>query len=566
MAVNHLKNVEAQGKFLTVSFGLHDIAGHLCWSKSDGGNIYGYNALGEGQWNACRGAFYRGIEILPADYNFHAGALATAMATGPQIVDSFFPLDVPHTRTAAMGFRIPLSLGDADTEANPPDKFRGIFETKLCPDFNSSGVQTDFSYTANPAREIVELLRTYCRLPNLPSAYSSAAAYWLSRIDWSAWCDWRDYCAANETVDYTTIPDFDGFGLSAEFYNGTNFDTLIAKRVQPTLNFALGTAKQAVGLTPGSFSARFEGFIKADYSETYTFSITHDNGVRLWMTTVAGTYGTALIDQWNTSGTSTPGTHTATYTMTAGTFYKLKVEWNDGGGSSQLQLNWSSTSQASGVVSSKNLYPKVESRPRYESHVFFETPTSPADAINTILLVSNSLKQDVNGKLRFFCLEQLSPSFTFDGSNIIEGTFNFSRSDILQSNPVTEYRAQMRRLDSRYLEEPPTPPSYKPAWLTRKEIENVKIIPLFNMTDWQALKVLAMRAKLEVDKDLLNEFECDEAKSYPVLAGDVVTINHRKIGTTKNYLIREATDRADNVSRGSAAEPARRYFKAQEWS
>ncbi len=287
MAVNHLKNSESQRKYLAAAFGRQKVAGYLCWSKVEGASpthqITAYNALGEGEWDSCEAAYYKGVLIPPADYHFHPGALATGMTSGPQQVDSFFDKDVPHSRTAAIGYKAPVGLGSADIENTPPTDFKGIFRTKKCPDFNDEGIQTNFSYSPNPARCIIEGLLTYARLPNLPSSYQGAAAYWLSRIDWGNWVDFRDYHNGNETVDYTTIPDFEGFGLTANYYNGLNFDTFVRKFVEPTINLNPGTVSLVAGVDVDNFSARFEGKIKARYSETYTFHLTFDDNARLYV-------------------------------------------------------------------------------------------------------------------------------------------------------------------------------------------------------------------------------------------------------------------------------------------
>lgn len=563
MSVNHLKNTNPNIKYLAVGFGRQAVKGHLCWSKVTGSSpthqITAYNALGEGEWEAIEGAFWKGIPIPAADLNFHKGALATAMTSGNQIVDSFFDKDVPHSRTAAIGYKIPVGLGNADIENTPPLEFEGIFKTKKCPNFNSSGVQTDFSYSVNPARCIIELLLTYARLPNLPNSYASAAAYWISRIDWGAWTAFRNFHNHTETVDYTTIADFDGFGLTAEYYTGTNFDTFISKFVHPNFDINYGSKPPAYGVAAGNFSGRFEGKIKFDYSQTFTFTVTHDNGARLWIN------GTQLINQWQNDGQSTAGTHTATFAATANQFYDIKIEWNDGGVTGNLKVEWESSSQAKQVIPSKNLYPKAEVKPLYESHVFFETPTNFADAIRLILFQSNSIMQDVNGKLRFYPLEDLSSTFTLDNSNI--DTFKFRRRDILLNNPVTAYEADFKDLDLQYLEKPSTPVRVELEGITRKLAENIKTVPMFNTTRWQAKKILETRAKLEVGNGLLAEVTAKAAKTYPIVAGDVITATHRKTGDSpRNYLVREAID--GGVSEGSETQDTdveKRTFTLQEW-
>ena len=550
--VNHLKNRESQRKVLTVAFGRHIAEGHLLWSYVSGSQVYGFNRLGEGKWDSVEGVWWRGFTLASSEYHFRQGGQATDMSE----VDTWFPNDVPHSNTAGLAFRTPSGEADTDNVTNPPEGLSVIAKTKHVPLFNSSGVQTDFGYSANPARCLVELLVRYARLPNLPAAYSTLADYWISRIDWVAWREWHDYLEGTETVDYTTLPDFEGIGLTASYFNDNSLTTLYAKRIEPVIDLEFGDGTAAPGMNVDSFSARFEGKILAKYSETYTFSLYHDDGGKLWVN------GSLIIDQWGSAGT-----HTGTIALTAGQLYDIKIEYFDNTGHAGVTLKWSSSSQSEEVVPSKNLYPKAESKPLYESHVAFSTPTSIGDAIRAILFVSNSIMQDVNGKLRFFCLEQLTSGFTFDSSNIIPNSFSFRRRDILNSDPITEYEAKFRDLDSQYLEEPSVPVSFKIDWLSRKFRENVKVIELYNMTRWQARKVLETRAKLEVGSDLLCEFTGYGAKTYPVIPGDLVTVDHRKIsGDPRTFLVREAVDSAVPEATGSTQTVENRSFKLQEWN
>jgi hypothetical protein len=268
-----------------------------------------------------------------------------------------------------------------------------------------------------------------------------------------------------------------------------------------------------------------------------------------------------VIDEWGGFMTG-EGDHT----LEEGEIYKIEIHWRDTGGPANIKLEWSTKSVPREVISSKYLYPVIEDRPRYESHVYFNSPTHFGDVLRTILFVSNSVMQDVNGKLRFFCLEQLIPYFTLDNTKI--DSFKFRRRDILQSDAVTSYEAKFRDLDSQFLEEPVTPIHLELEYLTRKNYENVKVIDLFNTTRWQARKVLEMRAKLETGNDLMAEVEAKTALTYPVMAGDLVTVEHRKIGPTpRTYLVREATDGAvAESSGGQSTEPETRTFTLQEWT
>lgn len=551
--INHLKNKDSQRSILEVAFGRHSVSGDLCWSYATGAGAslrnFGYNALGEGEWDGVENVFYQGTELGASEYNFHSGALATAMLTGNQTVDPWFSLDVPHSRSSAISFRTPLGVGNTDTLKNPPTEFKGIFRTKKVGDYNNTGAQTAFNYSANPARCLAELFIGSGRIPNLPSVFADFVAYWKNRIDWGAWTAWRDYCNEAETVDYRVIADLQGFGLTASFFNGSNFETFISRRVDPTINYAASSNALSPGLNPLLFSARFEGFVKPKYTQTYTFSLFHDQGARLYIDNVL------IVDGWATSGGTTTGTHP----LTAGQFHNIRVEWFNTSGAANIELKWSSAAQSIEIVPSERLYPRTETRPRYESHIALKSATNFNDAMSDILFMSNSVKQDVNGKLRFFCLEQITPAFEFNSDNIIEGSFKFLNKNVLRVDAITEYEAQFLDLDSRYLEPPTTPVAYSVDSFSN--IIRTRIVTMSNATRWQARKILAFRSRLEIMRGINCTFDAPVARAYPPMPGSIVTVNHRKIGTPKTFLVIDAINKPSG-----GKDVSNRAFNLQEWT
>lgn len=554
--VNHLKNRDAQSQLLEYPIGRHLVSGDLIYSYSTGTapshQIYTFNGFGEGPWEGLEGVWVTGGDsIAPADYHFHAGGQAAAMAE----TDSWFPGDVPHSRTAGIACRFAVGFGEADTAKNTPNLIKAIAKTKLLRDFDNTGDQVDLSYSANPARAIASLLFDCGRLINVPSIYTDYLSYWRNRIDWGCWSEFKDYHDELETVDYRTIDGLLGFGLFAEYHNNTTLSNFFSSRIEPSMDLQLGLGTFGYGMNVDNISARFEGFIKFPYSETFTFTVTVDNGVKVWIN------NSLLINQWSDDGLHTPGVFTCTYNATAGAFVPIKIEYNEGGGGGPgyLKMEWESTSQPIQVIPSKCLYPKVRTQPRYETHLWF-SGNSISDAINRILLDCNSIKQEVNGKLRFFCLEQLSSEWTFDETNIIDNTFRFSSDDILAVDPITEYEANFKDLESQFLESPQEPITYKLDWANNKSQENIKVINLGNMTRWQARKCLQMRAKLEMARGIKVEFESLMSKTWQPMPGTLATLDHRKFGDPRQFLVIEANDKRSNDK-----EPQRRIFKLQEF-
>jgi hypothetical protein len=134
-------------------------------------------------------------------------------------------------------------------------------------------------------------------------------------------------------------------GLKAEYFAGTNFDTLALTRSDPQVDFSWSSSPGS-GVPADLFSVRWTGLIIPRYSQTYTLSTVTDDGLRLWVD------GFLVIDNW-TVHTNT--TNTGTVALTAGQPYQIKLEYFDGTGSALVRLRWSSSSQALETVPTSQL-------------------------------------------------------------------------------------------------------------------------------------------------------------------------------------------------------------------
>lgn len=540
--VNHLKGQDNQNKFLAVAYGKHVVTGHLCKSDITGASgshiIKLQQLLGRGEWDGCEGLWFKGLEIKPDKYKFYPGIQSPGMGDATQGQDAVFNTDTPHSSVAWMRAELPSGVGDFDTKNSPPEGLKGIFRTTKVNDYDASGAAIGYGFSTSPARQVADLI---IRIGGRPT----------SRIDWPAWVVWRDFLAATIAFDYTALPSFDGFGLSAKYYNGVNFDTLKIDRIDPYVEFVSSAGSPGIGVDVDNFSARYEGKIKPKYTETYTIYITHTHGARVWINDLV----TPLIDQWTTTGT-----HSATIALTADQFYDLKVEWQHTTGNAELRLEWQSTAQALEVVPHRALYPKTVNRPRYETHPFFAAPTRLDDAVRTILNLCNSTYQEVNGKLQFFCLEQLAgSSFSFTNDNIIDGSLKIVPRDIL--NLRNSWQVKYRDTDSQYLEEPIDPIVIERPELMAAAGRRIdgEALNAFNCTRHQAYRTLDQTVKRVAD----NKYTFDlagNASTFPVLAGDRVQIDVEFLNWTgKECLVLESND-------ASSEETAdERRFVMQQW-
>ena len=81
-------------------------------------------------------------------------------------------------------------------------------------------------------------------------------------------------------------------GFSAAYFNNADLTDPVTTTTVPVIDFNWGKGIPAPGVDPSTFSARWTGFIKPQFTETYTFITTADDGVRLSIN------GQTLIDHW----------------------------------------------------------------------------------------------------------------------------------------------------------------------------------------------------------------------------------------------------------------------------
>jgi hypothetical protein len=75
----------------------------------------------------------------------------------------------------------------------------------------------------------------------------------------------------------------DGEGLTGQYYDAADLTTLKATRVDATVNFDWGTTSPASGVANTTYSVRWSGAVVPQFSEMHTFTVTADDGVRLWV-------------------------------------------------------------------------------------------------------------------------------------------------------------------------------------------------------------------------------------------------------------------------------------------
>ena len=135
-----------------------------------------------------------------------------------------------------------------------------------------------------------------------------------------------------------------GGGLKAQYFNNRDLSgTPVLTRTAPQINFywpdgtVPGKNSPDVSVHVDDFSARWTGELTVDLTDTYIFSITANNGFRLWLD------GRLIIDYWDNPTTSTR--QSGPIPLTAGQKYSLRMDYYEGTGAALAQLLWQSAVQ-----------------------------------------------------------------------------------------------------------------------------------------------------------------------------------------------------------------------------
>ena len=120
-------------------------------------------------------------------------------------------------------------------------------------------------------------------------------------------------------------------GLKAQYYDGTNFERLVAERYEANIDQSWLDTPPVPGMNPHECSIRWTGKLKTAKSGTYSFSAQVDDGIRVWIDKEL------IIDQWDLNDL---GLFKGTKELEANREYDLKVEYFNGLIEGEVRLLW----------------------------------------------------------------------------------------------------------------------------------------------------------------------------------------------------------------------------------
>ncbi|HVE39481.1 MAG TPA: protein kinase [Planctomycetota bacterium] len=121
-------------------------------------------------------------------------------------------------------------------------------------------------------------------------------------------------------------------GLLGEYYLGTNFQSLAARRIDPTIDFRWNDGAAWPGGPADSFSCRWSGFLHVSQSRRYLFSVVADDGVRVFID------DQQVLGAWNSR---TEGPRNFECLLDEG-YHKLVVEYFELAWMAGCVLQWTS--------------------------------------------------------------------------------------------------------------------------------------------------------------------------------------------------------------------------------
>jgi hypothetical protein len=152
------------------------------------------------------------------------------------------------------------------------------------------------------------------------------------------------------TPDQTMVPTptpGNGDGLTGQYYNNSDFTSLVLTRVDQTIDFNWGGGSPDSSMDSETYSIRWTGKVEPYFSENYTFYINTDDGVRLRVN------NQLIIDNWvEQAATEVSGT----INLNAGTQYDKEMEYYESSGDAVAQLSWSSLNNPKEIIPRSQLF------------------------------------------------------------------------------------------------------------------------------------------------------------------------------------------------------------------
>jgi hypothetical protein len=157
-----------------------------------------------------------------------------------------------------------------------------------------------------------------------------------------------------------------GTGLNASYFDGATGNVIT--RVDPHVDFDWDFGSPSHGIGPENFSARWTGWVQAQYSEPYSLHVISDDGARLWLD------DQLLVDAWYDHASVQTS---ARVDLQAGARHTLRLEYYQRSREALVRLLWSSPSTPKQPIPQNQLYTDIMGLV-----ISTGTPSTPAGSVS----------------------------------------------------------------------------------------------------------------------------------------------------------------------------------------
>lgn len=190
-------------------------------------------------------------------------------------------------------------------------------------------------------------------------------------LQWSAAGICKQIIPASQLFATVASCSSEGTGLVAEYFSNTqptaNFPAkATVTKTEPLIDFDWGAASPA-GISNDLFKARFTGYVQSLDSGLYTFYVTADDGIRLWVN------NQLIIDKWIDQGATE---YSATIILPKCTRNSIRIEYYENGGDAVCKLEWSGPLLNRQPVPTSQLFTAPEIIPNNKEFIIYPNPTS----------------------------------------------------------------------------------------------------------------------------------------------------------------------------------------------
>jgi hypothetical protein len=136
-------------------------------------------------------------------------------------------------------------------------------------------------------------------------------------------------------------------GLLGKYYNALGFTNQLFQRIDSTINFNWRSASPDAAIAPNTYSIRWTGYIIAPTSGRYVFSVTADDGFRLYVN------NEQVVSAWYDHRARE---FSGSEYLNAGQKIPITLDYYENKGQSRIELRWSGPNVTKQIIPSNNLF------------------------------------------------------------------------------------------------------------------------------------------------------------------------------------------------------------------